>query len=375
MLVVSGAKILTSSAAGEFKGDILLEAGKIKELGPEIDIPDEAEVIDASDKVVMPGLIDAHTHVGIWEEGIGKVGADANELSEPITPHLRAIDGINPFDRGFEDALTGGVTTVCTGPGSANVLSGESIALKTYGKTVDEMLIKDPIGAKAAFGENPKKVYGKKEKSPYTRMAIAALLREALEETKNYLKSDEAGYNIKYEALKKVLTKKIPLKAHAHRADDIMTAVRIAKEYDLDLTIEHGTEGHKIADYLAAEDIPVVFGPTMSGRSKVELRERSFSTAVKLREAGVEIALMTDHPVIPINYLLLVAELAYKAGLSREDALAAITINPAKILGIDEQVGSLEPGKDADLIILADDPFSFNNKIETVIIDGKIIKR
>lgn len=373
MLAIKDAKILTISEAGDFKGNILLEAGKIKELGPEVEIPAEAEVIDANNKVVMPGLIDAHTHVGIWEEGIGKVGADGNEMSEPITPHLRAIDGINPFDRGFEDALAGGVTTVCTGPGSANVLGGESIALKTYGTRVDEMLIKDPIGAKAAFGENPKRVYGKKEKSPYTRMAIAALLREALEETKNYLKNDDVGYNIKYEALTKVIKNEIPLKAHAHRADDIMTAVRIAKEYDLDLTIEHGTEGHKVADYLAAEDIPVVFGPTMTGRSKVELRERSFSTAVKLREAGVELALMTDHPVIPINYLLLVAELAYKAGLSRDDALAAITINPAKILGVNQQVGSLEPGKDADLIILAGDPFSFNNEIEKVIIDGKIV--
>ncbi len=375
MIAVVNANILTISKLGNFKGDILLADGKIKEVGPDVEIPDTAEIIDASDKVVMPGLIDAHTHVGIWEEGIGDEGADANEMSDPVTPHLRAIDGINPFDMGFEDALAGGVTTICTGPGSGNVLSGESIALKTYGTIVDEMTIKDPIGAKAAFGENPKRVFSNKDKSPYTRMAIAALLREALEETKNYLKKDEVAYNIKYEALKKVVRKEIPLKAHAHRADDIITAVRIAKEYDLDLTIEHGTEGHKVADYLAAENIPVVFGPTMSGRSKVELRERSFSTAVKLREAGVELALMTDHPVVPINYLLLVAELAYKAGLSREDALAAITINPAKILGISQQVGSLEPGKDADLIILADDPFSFNNQIETVIIDGKIIDR
>ncbi len=375
MLAIRDAKILTISEQGDFKGDILLEAGKIKELGPKLEIPAEAEVIDASNKVVMPGLIDAHTHLGIWEEGIGKVGADANEISDPITPHLRAIDGINPFDKGFEDALAGGVTTVSVGPGSANVLAGESTTLKTYGRRVDEMLIKDPIGAKAAFGENPKRVYARKEKSPYTRMAIAALLREALEETKNYLKNDDSGYNIKYEALKKVINNEIPLKAHAHRADDIMTAVRIAKEYNLDLTIEHGTEAHKVADYLAAEDIPVVFGPTMTGRSKVELRERSFSTAVKLREAGIEIALMTDHPVIPINYLLLVAELAYKAGLSREDALAAITISPAKILGIDQQVGSLKVGKDADLIILADDPFSFNNDIEKVIVDGKVVRK
>ncbi|MCK8816137.1 amidohydrolase [Natroniella sulfidigena] len=373
MLAVKNGHVLTMTKQVIEQGTILIESGKIIEVGSEVEIPVNADIIDAEDKIVMPGLIDAHTHLGIWEEGVGKAGIDANEKSDPITPHLRAIDAVNPFDQAFSDALKAGVTTVGTGPGSSNVLNGESMALKTYGQVVDEMVVKDPVGAKAAFGENPKLVFGEQKKAPHTRMAVAALLREALLTADNYLKQEQQEYNIKHEAVAKVLRKEIPLKTHAHRADDIMTALRIAKEFDLDLTIEHGTEAHKIADYLAQQEIPVVFGPTMVSRSKVELKERDFSTAKVLVESGVKLAIMTDHPVIPIQYLSICAGLAVKAGLDRQQALEAITINPAQILGISDRVGSIEVGKDADLIILSGRPLALESNVEKVLLNGSLV--
>ncbi|WP_408955565.1 amidohydrolase [Natroniella sp. ANB-PHB2] len=373
MLAIKNGRILTIANRIIEQGTVLVESGKIVEVGSEVEISVDADIIDVEGKVVMPGLIDAHTHLGIWEEGIGESGADGNEKSAPLTPQLRAIDAVNPFDQAFEDALKAGVTTVGTGPGSSNVLNGESIALKTYGHVVDEMVVKDPVGAKAAFGENPKVVFGKQEKAPYTRMAIAALLREALLNADNYLKQEHPEYNIKHEAVAKILRKEVPLKAHAHRADDIMTALRIAKEFNLDLTIEHGTESHKIAGYLAQQGVPVVFGPTMVSRSKVELKERDFSTAKVLVEAGVKLAIMTDHPVIPIQYLSICAGLAVKAGLDWQEALRAITINPAQILGISDRVGSIESGKDADLIVLSGNPLALESRVEKVLINGSLV--
>ncbi|SFL89536.1 amidohydrolase [Halanaerobium salsuginis] len=362
-------------------GSILIKGKKIIALGSNITVPTSAEIISARGKTIIPGLIDAHTHLGIDEEGLGWEGEDYNEISEPITPQLRAIDGINPADMGLASARKHGITTVMVAPGSANVLGGEAAAIKTKGMVVDQMIVKSPVGIKAAFGENPKNVYGKLDKSPITRMGIAALLREALIEAEDYrnqkaakLKAGETIYReLKNESLLKILNKEIPLKAHAHRADDIMTAIRIAREFNLDLTIEHCTEGHLIADQIAAAGFAATVGPSLTGKSKVELKQQDFKTAAALVAAGVKIALVSDHPVTPVKNILFCAMLAVKAGLSKQEALKAVTINPAEILGIENRVGSLAVGKDADLLIFNGDPLTFASNLESVMIDGELI--
>lgn len=362
-------------------GSILIKGKKIIALGSNITVPTSAEIISARGKTIIPGLIDAHTHLGIDEEGLGWEGEDYNEIAEPITPQLRAIDGINPADMGLASARKHGITTVMVAPGSANVLGGEAAAIKTKGTVVDQMIVKSPVGIKAAFGENPKNVYGKLDKSPITRMGIAALLREALIEAEDYrnqkaakLKAGETIYReLKNESLLKILNKEIPLKAHAHRADDIMTAIRIAREFNLDLTIEHCTEGHLIADQIAAAGFAATVGPSLTGKSKVELKQQDFKTAAALAAAGVKIALVSDHPVTPVKNILFCAMLAVKAGLSKQEALKAVTINPAEILGIENRVGSLAVGKDADLLIFNGDPLTFASNLESVMIDGELI--
>lgn len=362
-------------------GSILIKGKKIIALGSNITIPTSAEIISARGKTIIPGLIDAHTHLGIDEEGLGWEGEDYNEIAEPITPQLRAIDGINPADIGLASARKHGITTVMVAPGSANVLGGEAAAIKTKGTVVDQMIVKSPVGIKAAFGENPKNVYGKLDKSPITRMGIAALLREALIEAEDYrnqkaakLKAGETIYReLKNESLLKILNKEIPLKAHAHRADDIMTAIRIAREFNLDLTIEHCTEGHLIADQIAAAGFAAAVGPSLTGKSKVELKQQDFKTAAALAAAGVKIALVSDHPVTPVKNILFYAMLAVKAGLSKQEALKAVTINPAEILGVENRVGSLAVGKDADLLIFNGDPLTFASNLESVMIDGDLI--
>lgn len=383
MLFIKNGNIFTMAGDVIEGGSILIKDGKILEVGQDLVAPLDAQVIDARDKMVMPGLIDAHCHLGMWEEGMGFEGSDGNEAIDPITPHLRAIDGINPMDKAFEEAYMGGITTAVTGPGSANVIGGTTVAIKTYGKRVDDMIIKDPVAMKIAFGENPKRVYSSQKKSPVTRMATAALLRETLFKAQAYMEKKElAGddtskmpeFNLKMEALIKVLKKEIPLKAHAHRADDIFTALRIAKEFDLDITLEHCTEGHLIADYLAQEGKGAVVGPTMSNRSKVELMNMTFETPKVLHEAGVKVAITTDSPVIPLHYLPICAGLAVKSGLDEMEALKAITINPAEIVGIDEKVGSIEVGKDADIVIYDGNPIrDINCKTYATIIDGDLV--
>ncbi len=380
MLAVINGKILTMAGPDIEKGTVLIENGKIKEVGRNLEIPEGTEVIDAAGKIIMPGLIDAHCHVGILEEVYRIEGNDINENTDPVTPHLRAIDAINPEDRGFADALEGGVTTVVTGPGSGNVIGGESLAMKTAGKIVDRMVIKTPVGLKVAFGENPKRVYGSNQKTPMTRMATAALLREQLVKAQNYMRKLEHGAkdpekmpdrDLKMEILVRVLTGELPLRAHAHRADDIMTAIRIADEFKVQLVIEHCTEGFKIADELARRNIPAIVGPSLTNRSKVELQFRTHENAGILSRAGVKVAIMTDHPVIPINYLSLSAALAVKAGMDEKEALKAITVNAAEIIGLSDRIGSIEPGKDADLIILNGPPLELKTRVERVIIDGK----
>ena len=383
MLFIKNGKIFTMSGDIIEGGSILIEDGKIKEVGKDLVVPLDAEVIDAEGKMVLPGFIDAHCHIGMWEEGMGFEGSDGNEWVDPVTPQLRAIDAINPMDQAFEEAYMGGVTTAVTGPGSANVIGGMFVALKTYGKRVDDMILKEPVAMKIAFGENPKRVYESQQKSPMTRMATAAILRESLFKAKDYLEKQEAGkedpekmpeFDMKMEALVKVLKKEIPLKAHAHRADDIFTALRIAKEFDLDITLDHCTEGHLIADYLAEEGKGAIVGPTLSNRSKIELKNLTFDTPKVLHEAGVKIAIMTDSPVIPLHYLPICAGLAVKSGLDEMEALKAITINAAEIVGIDDKVGSIEVGKDADIVIFDGNPIKdIDCKTIATIINGDLV--
>ena len=499
MIVIKAGKVRTMGQEGIIENAVVLvEDDKIKGIGRDLEVPAGAEVYDYSDRIVTPGLIDAHTHLGIGEEGLGWEGRDYNEMTSPVTPELRAIDAINPEDQGLQDAREHGITTVMAGPGSANVIGGECLALKTGGQVIDEMIVKNPVGIKAAFGENPKRVYNgqnkmpstrmaiaalmrktfieaedylhrkkskenedepferdikmesiirvlnkeiplkahghraddimtilrigrefnidltlehcteghkiaeeiarsgfpaivgptisgkvkvelkEKNQSPSTRMAVAALLRKTFVETENYLakknsKKDDEPFerDLKYEALIPVLQGELPLKTHAHRADDIMTALRIAREFSLKLTVEHCTEGHKVAEELAKAGVPAVVGPSMTTRSKVEVRERDFKTAAVLAEAGVTVAIMSDHPVVPVHNLTFYAALTAKAGLPREEAFRAITINPARILGIDDRVGSLEEGKDADLVVFSEDPFEMSAEVEAVFISGE----
>ncbi|GAA0222750.1 amidohydrolase [Metaclostridioides mangenotii] len=370
---------------GVIVGDILVDDGKIVEISDGIVVPLDAEVIDAKGKFIYPGFIDAHTHLGLWEDGMGAEGADGNEETDPITPQLNPIDGINPMDRTFEEAYSGGITSVCVTPGSANVMGGQCIAIKTYGKRIDKMIIKNPVASKIAFGENPKTCYGADEKAPQTRMAIAAMLRENLKKAQEYLEEielyekdedderDRPEYDIKLEGLLPVLKKEIPFKVHAHRADDIFTAIRIGKEFDVDLTLDHCTEGHLIVEDLVEENYPVIVGPSLSERSKIELRNLTFDTAGKLSNAGLDVCIMTDHPVIPVNYLPICAGIAVKHGMTNERALEAITINPAKAIGIDDRVGSIEVGKDADLVIWDGYPLEINSNVVCTIIDGKVV--
>ncbi|TZE82579.1 amidohydrolase [Calorimonas adulescens] len=379
MILLKNGNIYTMAGEVIEGGDILINDGRIVEVGRNID-PSGAEIMDVSGKFVMPGIIDAHCHLGMWEDAVGFEGDDGNEETDPATPHLRAIDGINPMDRNFEEAYQGGVTTAVTGPGSANVIGGLFTAIKTYGKRIDDMIIKDPVALKVAFGENPKWVYGEQKKLPRTRMAIAGILREELTKAKEYMEGrakkedeDKPELDLKMEAIAKALKGEIPLKAHAHRADDIFTAIRIAKEFNVRLTLDHCTEGHLIVDYLKEEGYPCIVGPSLSERSKVELKNLTFKTPGILSKAGILVAIMTDHPVIPLQYITLCASLAVREGMDEMEALKAITINPAKIVGIDDRVGSLEPGKDADIAIFDGNPLDIRNRCYATIINGRIV--
>ncbi|KEZ85912.1 amidohydrolase [Clostridium sulfidigenes] len=365
-------------------GVILIDNGKICNLGSTIAIPENIEIIDGKNGFLMPGIIDAHCHIGMWEDGLGFEGSDGNETTDPVTPHLRAIDAINPVDKCFQEALDAGITTVATGPGSANVIGGTFATMKTYGKTIDDMVINECTAMKSAFGENPKRVYSGKKVTPSTRMATAAILRENLIKAKNYVEKQEAfkngsakapDFDMKLEALAKVIRKEIPLKSHAHRADDILTAIRIAREFDLDLSLEHCTEGHLITESLKDEHIKsIIIGPSLSDRSKVELKNLTFKTPMILNKAGIKVSIMTDHPVIPLQYISLCAALAAREGMDEEEALRSITINPARAINADHRVGSIEIGKDADIIIYNGHPFDLRNTVKLVMIDGKVVK-
>ncbi len=378
-LIKDGTLYTMAGQAGQ-QMDILIDGGKISKIGKSLEVPEGTQVIDASGRFVFPGFIDAHCHVGTFGAAAGDMGVDVNEMSDPITPHVRVIDGINPLDESISNAAKGGVTTVATGPGSANVVGGTFIVMKMMGHRVDDMVIKDNLAMKCAFGENPKRVYGSQSKMPTTRMGTAAKLRELLFKTKEYIgkiegaedDSQKPPFDMKLEAMIPVVKGQIPLKAHAHQADDIYTAIRIAKEFGLKLTLDHCTEGHLIAEDLAKEGYPCIVGPTFGFKSKFELRNKSFDTPKILVEAGVKVAIMTDSPIIPIDALVMAAALAHKAGLDEEEALKTITINPAEILGVSDRVGSLEVGKDADIVIWSGHPFDILAAPEMTIIDGEV---
>ncbi len=378
MILIKNGHIKTMAGSDIENGQILIENGKIKAVGQTVDAPSDAEVIDAGGKLVLPGFVEAHCHIGLDNEGMGWEGRDYNEIVDPITPQLRAIDSINPQDEAFENAIKSGVTTAVTGPGSANVVGGTFVAIKLHGKRVDDMIVKNPVAMKVAFGENPKRCYTALKKSPQTRMAVAAELRDLLFKTKKYMADKENGedksFDMKLEAMIPVIKREIPLKAHAHRADDIFTAIRIAKEFDLKITLDHCTDGSLIAEEIAAEKLPAFVGPSFGSKTKIELRNKSFATPADLNKAGVPIAIITDAPVIPLEYLSLCAGLAVKSGLDEEEAFKAITINAATLCDIGDRVGSIEVGKDADIAIWNKNPlFDIDATVSHTIVDGKVV--
>lgn len=385
MLLIHG-KVHTMAGMTWENGYVRIRDGKIQEVGSMDDLSDgqeqcgnEEEIIDVQGGWVMPGLIDAHCHVGISEEKWGVVGDDCNETVNPVTPHIRAIDAVNPMDPAFHDAIMAGITSLMTGPGSANVVGGQSVFMKVQGRCIDRMVVKAPAAMKVAFGENPKMNYGEKDEQPASRMAIAGMLREELYQACCYREKKERGQippgeeSFRMESWLPVLSGEIPIKAHVHRADDILTAIRIAREYGIRMTLDHCTEGHLIADEIAESGFPVIVGPDLTSRSKLEIQNMSFKTAGVLERAGVKTAIMTDHPVSLIQYLPICAGLSVKYGLSDEGALRAITIHAAQICGVEHRVGSLEPGKDADIAIFSGNPMEVFTKTKYTIVDGEIV--
>ncbi len=388
MILIKNGHIKTMAGPDIENGQILLDGGKIAAIGKTVNAPADAQVIDAAGCLVAPGFVEGHCHIGLDEEAIGFEGDDYNEMTDPVTPQMRGIDGLNPMDEAFYDAASHGVTTAVTGPGSANVVGGTFVAVKLHGKRVDNIVVKNPVAMKIAFGENPKRCYGQaQKKAPLTRMGTAALLREVLIKAENYRQEMDAyeadpknnkkpTFDMKLHAMLPVMRKEIPLKAHAHRADDIFTALRIAKEFDLPMTLDHCTEGHLIADELVKEGKDVLVGPTFGAKSKFELKNKTWDTPKTVVEAGLKAAIITDAPVIPLKYLPLCAGLAINAGLAEEEAWKAVTINPAQITGIADRVGSLEVGKDADVAIYRGNPLKdLQYTTLYTIIDGEIVHK
>ena len=364
-----------------FCGWVLLEDGKIAAMGEGVP-PACADVLDGEGGVLTPGLIDIHSHLGLYEDGLGFEGADGNEDTDPVTPHLRAIDGINPMDRGFQEARAAGVTAVAVSPGSANPIGGQIALIKTAGRRVDDMVVKAPLAIKFALGENPKSVYHDKDEAPVTRMATAALIREQLYKAKEYFArkaraeddpdQDDPDYDIKLEALLPLLWGKAEAHFHAHRADDIFTALRIAKEFGLRAVIIHGTEAHLVADLLAEEQVPVVSGPFMTDRSKPELRHLTDESPALLCRAGIPTAITVDHPEIPLRLLPMALMLAVRAGMGKTDALRAVTSVPAQIAGMENRIGSLRTGLDADCVLWSGDPLDMASQVQAVFVNGAL---
>jgi imidazolonepropionase-like amidohydrolase len=397
MIAITNGKVVTITHGTIEPGTVLVEGGRIIAIGEDVMIPEDAEVFDATGKVVMPGLIDAHCHVGLWPEGVGWEHGDGNEMTDPVTPHLRALDAVHPQDPAFAELVAAGVTAVLTLPGSGNLIGGQGVCLKTAPRpSVEQMVVLEPAGMKMALGENPKRVYKDQQKTPSTRMGNAAVIRDALVRAQNYLEQwqryekelgayeakregddSEADLpkrperDLKLEALGKVLRREMKARVHAHRADDMLTAIRIAEEFDLDLTLEHATEGYKIADILAAKSIPVTAGPILFSRSKHELKDMMPKNPGLMAQAGVTVAIQTDE-MSAVKYLTINAALAVREGMSEEDALKAITLNAAKVIGVEDRLGSLEVGKDADIVVCNGHPFDYRTVVELVLIDGQV---
>ena len=391
MIAIKGARVLAMTRDGQGKdqswdkGIVLIgDDGKISAVGAEKDVkvPEGTQIVDASGKVVTPGFIDAHTHVGIGEMGVGREGSDTNESTDPVTPQVRAIDATYPGDTAFADALAAGITAVNVMPGSGNVIGGLAVLLKTHGSRIDEMVVRHPTGLKAAMGENPKRNYGDQKKMPSTRLGVAALMRENLVRSANYLSKRDAAdlandptkpfeRDLKMENIGMVLRKEIPMRWHAHRSDDILTALRIRDEFGFDMVLDHATEAHLIPDELTRRNIPAVVGPNMTAKYKVELKNRTLSTPGILVRAGVKVALTTDHWVVPVQYLPVSLILAVKEGLDRSEALRLVTSNPAEIMGVGDRIGSLKPGADGDVVIWSGDPLDIYQRPEQVFVNGK----
>jgi imidazolonepropionase-like amidohydrolase len=377
-LAIVGGRVVPVAGPPVEDGVVLVADGRIEAVGRDLRVPEGAERVDAAGKVVLPGLVDAHTHLGVHEEAEGWAGQDTNEMTDPVTPQVRALDAINPADLGFADAVAGGVLTVNVNPGSGNPIGGQSAAIRSAGRTVDEMLLRAPSGLKSALGENPKRVYGDRKQLPSTRLGTAAVIRDALVKTRNYLDKLDRGddgdppeRDLRWEALGLVLAGEIPWRQHCHRADDIATALRLADEFGYRLVIDHGTEAVLLADRLAERGVPVLIGPLLTSRSKVELRNRSLANPGRLAEAGVELGIITDHPVVPIHLLHVQAALAVREGLDPAAALRAVTLTPARVLGLDDRLGSLEPGKDATLCVWSGDPLDARSRVEAAWIEGR----
>ena len=380
MILIRNGMIHDAIHPQPYRGDILAEAGKIAQIGLNLEAPAGCEVLEAEGRQVYPGFIDAHSHLGLDVSGAGAEGEDYSEFTDIISPQLRAIDAIQPMDPAFREAAEAGVTAVCTGPGSCNVLGGQFAVIKTVGQRVDKMIVKANAAMKCAFGENPKRQYKKVNNA--SRMSTAAKLRDTLFRAREYMEKKEAAgsdlsrrpaFDMKLEALIPVLRREIPLKAHAHQANDFFTALRVAREFGVDITLEHVTEGHLVAEELAAENVPLAVGPSLTHASKIELRNKTFATPGVLAKAGCQVSIITDAPVIPQNYLTLCAALAIKSGMDPFAALQAITINPARHVGVADRLGSLEVGKDADIVVMDGPCFDISSTVEAVLIDGQVI--
>ncbi len=377
-LALVGARVLPIDAPPLEDGVVLLRDGRIEAVGQraEVSVPEDAEVVDCAGGWLLPGLVDAHVHLGVWEEGEGWAGQDTNEMTDPVMAAARAVDGINPREKGFDDALMGGVTTVNVNPGSGNPIGGQAVALKTFGRYVDEMVLRNPSGVKAALGENPKRVYGEQKKTPSTRLGVALVLRKAFSAARSYQARLDAAdgapvdTDLVSEVLVKVLQREIPWRQHCHRADDIATALRLADEFGYDLVLDHGTESYLLADVLAEKGVPVLYGPLIVSRSKVEVRDRSLRAPGILDRAGVPVSIITDHPVVPIEYLITQVALAVREGMDRDAGLRAVTLNPAAVLGVDNRVGSLTVGKDADVVLWSGDPLDLQSRVLRTYVDG-----
>jgi imidazolonepropionase-like amidohydrolase len=377
-VAIVGGRVVPVDAEPIENGTVLVADGVITAVGRDLDVPDGMPRVDAAGRWVLPGFIDAHAHVGVTEEGEGPAGNDVNEMTDPNGARMRALDAINPDEEGFRDALAGGVTAVVVKPGSGNPIGGQTVAVKTWGRLVDEMVIKSPVSVKSALGENPKRVYGEKKQLPSTRQGVAAVIRDAFTQAQDYQarrdraaeKGEPFDRDPTCEVLARVLSGELPWCQHTHRADDIATALRLADEFGYRLIVNHATEGFLLADVLAEREIPCIVGPMFTTRSKVELRSRTLANPGRLASAGVLVALTTDHPVVPINFLVHQATLAVKEGMSRVDALRSITVNPARMMGLDNRVGSLRPGLDGDVVIWDGDPLDVMSRALQVFVGG-----